>query len=104
MLRQQRRRLERQWSKIEVGNSCSDFMLVKCLFKLPHVIYFQAVKVSEQLACVYNVGLFDFKKDMGYGEYITTCMFVNGLFRSLGSIQIAFIPEDDLCEDEEIDE
>ncbi|MFA7398316.1 MAG: hypothetical protein GX799_01215 [Crenarchaeota archaeon] len=103
MIRQQRRRIERQWSKIKVGAGCTEFIERNSLFALPHVIAFQAVKVSEVLACVYNVGLFDSKRDSGHGEYVTTCLFVNGTFRSLGSVQIAFIPEGDLWENEEID-
>jgi hypothetical protein len=103
MIRQQRRRLERGWSKIKVGSSCTDFIVKNGLFEIPHVIAFQAIKVSEELACVYNIGLFDSKKDIGHGEYLTICLFVNGLSRSLGSIQIAFVPEDDLWENEEID-
>jgi hypothetical protein len=103
LLRQQRRRLERQWNKINVGAICTNFIECNGLFTLPHVIAFQAVKVSEGLICVYNVGLFDFHNDRGHGEYVTTCMFVNGLFRSLGSVLIAYIPEGDLWENEEID-
>lgn len=103
MIRQQRRRLERQWNKIKVGKMCTYFIEKNNLFFLPHVIAFQAIKVSKELACVYNVGLFDFKKDRGHGEFITTCLFVNGSFRSVGSWQVAFIPEGDLWENEEID-
>jgi hypothetical protein len=103
MNRQQRRLIERQWNKIKIGAICTNFIERNGLFTLPHVIAFQAVKVSEELICVYNVGLFDFNKDRGHGEYVTTCMLVNGLFRSLGSVQIAFIPEDSLWEGEEID-
>ena len=103
MIRQMRRRIERQWNKIKVSAICTDFIERNNLFTLPHVIAFQAVKVSEELLCVYNVGLFDFKRDRGHGEYVTTCMFAGCLFRSLGSVQIAFIPEDDLWENEEID-
>ncbi len=103
MIRQQRRRIERQWSKIKVGDICTNFIERNSLFSLPHVVAFQAVKVSDELVCVYNVGLFDFKKDRGHGEYVTICMFLNGFFRSIDSIQIAFIPEGDLWENEEID-
>lgn len=103
MNRQQRRRIERQWNKIKVGDICTNFIERNNLFSLPYVIAFQATKVSKELICVYNIGLFNFKKDRGHGEYVTTCMFVKCLFRSLGSVQIAFIPEDDLWIAEEID-
>ena len=103
MNRQQRRRIERQWTKIKVGAVCTDFIERNNLFSLPHVIAFQAIKVSADLLIVYNVGIFDFKKDRGHGEYVTTCLFINGYFRSLGSVQIAFIPEDSLWANEEID-
>ena len=103
LIRQQRRRIERQWSKIKVGALCTNFIEHNSLFSLPHVIAFQAAKVSEELLFVYNVGLFEFKKDRGHGEYITTCLFAGGCFRSLGSVRIAFIPEGDLWENEEID-
>jgi hypothetical protein len=102
MLRQQRRRLERNWNKIKVGAICTSFIEYNNLFNLPHVIAFQAVKVSDELVCVYNIGLFDFGKDKGHDEFITTCIFVDGYIRSVDSIQIAFIPEGDLWENEEI--
>ena len=57
----------------------------------------------DELVCVYNIGLFDFKKDRGHGEFVTTCMFVGGSLRSVGSVQIGFVPEDSLWENEEID-
>ncbi|XHH09664.1 MAG: hypothetical protein ACFCUE_03290 [Candidatus Bathyarchaeia archaeon] len=75
MIRQQRRRLERQWSKIKVGKICTNFIEQNNLFTAPHIITFQAVKIAEDLAIVYNVGLFDFKKDKGHGEFLTTCMW-----------------------------
>ena len=103
MIRQQRRRIERKWNKIKVSEVCTEFIECNSLFSLPHVIAFQAVKVSDELICVYNIGLFDFKKDRGHGEYVTTCMFVSGCFRSLGSVQIGFVPEDGLWVAEEID-
>jgi hypothetical protein len=105
MLRQQRRRLERQWSKITVGAICTSFIERNSLLTLPHVIAFQAVKVSDELTCVYNVWLFDYHiRDRGHGELLTFALFVNGMFQILGSIQIAFIPDGDLWENEEIDE
>ena len=104
MFRQQRRRLERQWNKIKIGANCTVFIERNNLFTLPYVIAFQAVKVSENLVSIYNIGLFDSKVDKGHGEFVTICLFVSGLFRSLGSVQIAFIPEGHLWENEEIDE
>ena len=104
MLRQQRRRLERQWNKIKVGGICTDFLENNGLFKPPHIIEFHAVKVSYELVWVLNVGLFDSKKDKGHGEFATTCLFVGGYLKILDSVQLGFIPYDDLWENEEIDE
>jgi hypothetical protein len=104
MIRKQRRRLERQWNKIKIGETCTEFIERNNLFSLPHVIAFQAIKISEELVCVYNVGLFESKRDKGHGEFVTICWFVNGSLRSVGSVQIAFIPEGNFYENEEIDE
>lgn len=104
MLRQQRRRLERQWSKIEVGAICTDFLERNSLFTHPHIIEYHAVKVSDELVWALNVGLFDFhNKDKGYGEFATVCLFVGGCMRILDSVQFGFIPFDDLWENEEIE-
>jgi hypothetical protein len=103
MIRQQRRRLERQWSKIKVGEICTDFIEQNNLFTPPHIISSNAIKISENLAIVYNVGLFDFKKDKGHGEFLTTCMFVGGCLRNLHSERLGFIQEFDLWEVDEID-
>jgi hypothetical protein len=103
MIRQQRRRVERQWRKIKVSEFCTDFIEKNNLFSLPHVIAFQAVKVSEELACIYNIALFDFKKNKGHGEYLTTCMFFEGFFKSLDFIRLGFVQEFDLWEVDEID-
>lgn len=103
MIRQQRRRLERQWSKIKVGKICTDFIERNNLFTPPHILSFQAVKLSEDLVGVYNVGLFDFKKDKGHGEFFTICMFVEGCLRNLHSERLGFIQEFDLWEVDEID-
>jgi hypothetical protein len=46
--------------------------------------------------------MFEFKDGSGYLERITVCQFVNSLFRSLGSIPIGFISEEDLEKGEEI--
>ena len=63
---------------------------------------FQAVKVGDDLMCVYNVGMFDFKDGSGYLERVTVCQLVNSLFRSLGSVELGFVPEEDLKKGEEI--
>ena len=105
MIRQQRRRLERQWNKIKVGAICTDFLERNGLFKPPHIIEFHAVKVSYELVWVLNVGLFDFHNRVkGYGEFATTCLFVGSYLKILDSVQLGYIPFDDLGENEEIDE
>jgi hypothetical protein len=105
MIRQQRKRLERQWNKIKVGAICSDFLERNGLFKPPHIIEYHAVKVSDELVWVLNVGLFDYHKgSKGHGEFATLCLFVGGYLRILDSVQLGFIPYDDLWENEEIDE
>jgi hypothetical protein len=105
MLRQQRRRLERLWNKIKVGAICTDFLERNSLFKPPHIIEYHAVKVSDELVLVLNVGLFDsHNSGKGHGEFATTCLFVCGCLKILESVQLGFIPYDDLWENEEIDE
>jgi hypothetical protein len=105
MIRQQRRRIERQWAKIRVGAVCTDFLERNSLFKPPHIIEYHALKVSEDLVWVLNVGLFDFhNKDKGHGEFVTMCLFIGGCLRILDSVQLGFVPFDDLGENEEIDE
>jgi len=52
--------------------------------------------------CVYNVGMFEFKDDSGYLERVTVCQFVNSLFRSLGSVELGLVSEEDLEKGEEI--
>jgi hypothetical protein len=103
MIRQQRRRLERQWNKIKVGEICTDFIEKNNLFNSPHIISFQAIKISEDLVIVYNIGLFDFKKDKGHGEYLTTCIFAGGCLKSLDSMRLGFVQELDLWEVDEIE-
>ncbi len=103
LLRQQRRRIKRQWNKIKVGAICTSFIERNSLFNLPHVIAFQAVKVSNELVCVYNVGLFDYhNRGRGHGEFVTLALFANEVFQILDSIHIAFIPDGDLWANEEI--
>jgi len=71
------------------------------LFTIPYVIFFQAVKVADDLMCVHNVGMFDFNDGFGYIERATVCQLVNSLFRSLGSVELGFISEEDLGKGEE---
>lgn len=105
MLRQQRRRLDRQWNKIKVGAICSDFLDRNCLFKPPHIIEYHAVKVSNDLVWVLNVGLFDFHiRDNGHGIFGTTCLFLGGCLKILDSVRLGFIPFGDLWANEEIGE
>jgi hypothetical protein len=42
------------------------------------------------------------KDGSGYLELVTVCQFVNSLFRSLGSVELGFVPEMDLEKGEEI--
>jgi hypothetical protein len=105
MIRQQRRRIERQWNKIKVGAVCTVFLERNGLFKPPDIIEYHAVKVSDELVWVLNVGLFEFHNSgKGHGEFATTCLFVGGCLRILDSVQLGFVPFDDLGANEEIDE
>jgi len=103
MNRNFRRRIEREWNKIMLGKPCTKFVERNRLFTLPFVLYFQAVKVGDDLMCVYNVGIFEFKDSTGYLERATVCQLVNSLFRSLGSVELGFVPEEDLEKGEEIE-
>jgi hypothetical protein len=80
---QQRRRIEREWRKVKVCDVCTIFIQRNGLFAIPHVMAFQAVKVAEDMICVYNVSYFDFKEDRGYFERVTVCQLNGVLFRSL---------------------
>lgn len=62
----------------------------------------QNVKVGDDLMCVYNVGMFEFKDSSGYLERVTVCHFVNSLFRGLCSVELGFVSEEDLEKGEEI--
>jgi hypothetical protein len=46
--------------------------------------------------------MFAFKAGYGYLMCVTVCQFVNSLFRSLGSIKLGFISEEELESGEEI--
>jgi hypothetical protein len=102
MKRQQRRRIEREWNKIKLGSVCTKFIERNGLFTIPYVIAFQAVKVGADLICVYNVGMFSFKAGLGYLVCVTVCQFVNSLFRSLVSVALGFVTEEELEKGEEI--
>ena len=103
MNRQFRRRILREWNKIKIGKPCTKFVQQDCLFTIPSVIYFQAVKVCDNLICVYHVGMFGFKEGFGYVERVTICQFVNSLFRSLGFVELGYVSEKDLENGEEIE-
>ena len=70
-----RRRVVRQWNKIRVGRPCTRFVEQNSLFTLPHTIYFQAVKIGDDLMCVYWVSMFEYKEGFGYLEscFLPTC-------------------------------
>ena len=102
MKRQQRRRIEREWKKIKLGKPCTRFIEHNRLFTIPYAIYFQAVKIGDDLIGVYNVGMFSFREGCGYLELVTVCLFVNSLFRALGSVELGFVSEEDLEKCEEI--
>ena len=102
MNRQCRRRIEREWNKIKLGKVCTKFVVRNGLFTIPYVIFFQAVKVGDDLMCVYNVGMFGFKEGFGYLEFVTVCQFVASLFRSIGVVELGFVSEEDLEKGEEI--
>jgi hypothetical protein len=104
MLRQQRRRIERQWAKIRVGDDCTKFIERENLFSMPHVIDFQAVKVSQTQLRVRSVGVFESHKYGGHIELVSVCEFASGQFKVLSHKQVGVIPEGDLWETEEIDD
>jgi len=103
MKRQQRRRIEREWKKVKLGKACTRFIERNGLFTIPYVIYFQAVKIGDDLIGVYSVGMFSLKEGYGYREFATVCQFVNSLFRGLGSTELGFVCEEDLEKGEEIE-
>ena len=103
MNRQFRRRIEREWNKIKVDTPCTKFVERNHLFTIPYVLYFQAVKVGDDLMCVYDVSMFSFREGLGHLEHVTVCQLVNSLFRSLGSVGLGFVSEEYLEMDSEID-
>jgi len=103
MKRQQRRRIEREWRKIGLGKPCTRFVEHNQLFTVPYVIYFQAVKIGDDLIGVYTVGMFSFKEGYGYLELVTVCQFVSSLFRELSSTELGFAREEDFAQGEEIE-
>jgi hypothetical protein len=103
MNRQFRRRIEREWNKIKLDSSCTRFVERNHLFTIPYVVYFKAIKVCGDLMCVCNVGMFEFREGSGYLEHITVCQLVNSLFRSLGSVELGFVSEEELERCEEVE-
>jgi hypothetical protein len=103
MNRQSRRRVEREWNKINIGKPCTRFVEQNGLYSIPYVMYFQAVKVGEDLMCIYNVGIFENQGCSVFPERVAICQFINSLFRSLGSVELGFVAEEDLRKGEEID-
>ena len=73
------------------------------MFTFPHVVAFQAVKVGDDVMCVYSVAMFDFKEGCGYFEFVTVCHFINSLFRDLGSVKLGFVSEEEFEQGEEIE-
>lgn len=103
MSRQFRRRVQREWDKIKLGKSCTKFLERNGLFDIPHVLYFQAVKIGEDAMCVYSVGVFEFENGLGFPELVTLCLFMNSLFRVLGHVELGFVSEEGLENGEEIE-
>lgn len=102
MNRQQRRMIQREWNKIGLGSVCTKFVERNGLFNIPSVVTFESVKTGFDLMCVYSISIFDHKEGLGYLGLATVCYFVDGLFRSLGSVDIGFVSEED-WEEENID-
>jgi len=71
MNRNFRRRIEREWNKIKLGKPCTKLVECNRLFTIPYVVYFQAAKVGDDIMCIYNLGLFEFKNGSGYLEHVT---------------------------------
>ena len=65
-------------------------------------MHFQAVKIGDDLMCVFNVGLYKFKDGLGYLVYGSVCQFVNSLFIELCSLELGFVSEEDLEKGEEL--
>jgi hypothetical protein len=88
--------------RLSLGKVCTKFVERNDLFPIPHVIFYQAVKVAVDLMCVYNVGMFEFKEGSGYLERITVCQFLGSLFGELFSLELGFVSEEELEKDEEV--
>jgi hypothetical protein len=104
MIRQQRRRIEREWAKINVGDDCTKFIERENLFSMPHVTEFQATKISKKQLSVRSVGVFENHRYGGHIELVSICELVSGEFKVLSHKQIGVIPEGDFWEGEEIDD
>jgi hypothetical protein len=103
MNRQFKRGVEREWNRIQLGACCTRFVEYNNLFIIPYVVYFQAVKVGDDLLCVHSVGLFEFREGSGFIEHVTVCQLFNGLFRDLGFVELGFVPEEAMQDNEEIE-
>lgn len=103
MNRQCRRRIEREWNKIKLGGSCTEFVVRNSLFTIPYVVVFQGVKIDVDLICIYSIGLFKFKEGLGFMGNATVCHFVSSLFWNLSSINVGFVSEEALDFQEEIE-
>ena len=102
MNRHFRRRVEREWNKIKLDRSCTKFVQRNGLFTIPYVVFFQAVKIGDDLMCVYWVSMFEYREGFGYLERVVICQLVGCLFRSQCSVELGFVSEEDLEENEEI--
>jgi hypothetical protein len=103
MKRQQRRRIEREWKKVCLGRPCTRFLERNQLFTVPYVLYFQAIKIGDDLIGVYSVSMFSFKEGYSYLKLVTVCQFVSSLFRELSSTEVGFVGEEDFEKGEEIE-
>jgi hypothetical protein len=103
MNRQFRRRIKHEWDKIKLDRVCTRFVERNSLFTLPYVIVFQAVKVADDLICVFSINMFSFREGFGYVGRLTVCHFFDSVFRSLGSVELGFSSEEDLERDDEIE-
>ena len=102
MNRQQKRRIEREWKKIRLDTVCTDFIERNNLITIPYAITLQVVKISDDLAGVYNVSVFGFRNGLGYLEHLTIYQFFNSMCKRLSSAEIGFILEENFVAYEEI--
>ncbi len=72
------------------------------MLRNPYVIFSQAVKVCDDIVCVYSVGIFEFKDALGFPELTTVCLFTDSLFRVLSQVELGFVSEEDWEDDDEV--